>query len=38
MRESLPDALIVRTSLIYGGDEPSRHEQVALDAAAARTR
>jgi dTDP-4-dehydrorhamnose reductase len=37
VREALPEALIVRTSLIYGGDEPSRHEQVALDAAAGRT-
>jgi dTDP-4-dehydrorhamnose reductase len=26
-----PEAVIVRTSLIYGGAEPSRHEQVALD-------
>jgi dTDP-4-dehydrorhamnose reductase len=25
-----PDALIVRTSLIYGGAEPSKHEQAAL--------
>ncbi len=37
VREALPGALIVRTSLIYGGDEPSPHEQVALDAAAGRT-
>jgi dTDP-4-dehydrorhamnose reductase len=37
VRAALPDALVVRTSLIYGGDEPSRHEQVALDAAAGRT-
>jgi dTDP-4-dehydrorhamnose reductase len=29
-REVLPDALVVRTSLIYGGTEPSRHEQLAL--------
>ena len=36
-REALPNALIVRTSLIYGGDEPSRHERAALDAAAGRT-
>jgi dTDP-4-dehydrorhamnose reductase len=28
-----PDAVIVRTSLIYGGAEPSRHELVALDPA-----
>ncbi|HYP47378.1 MAG TPA: sugar nucleotide-binding protein [Thermoleophilaceae bacterium] len=27
-----PDALLVRTSLIYGGAELSRHEQLALDA------
>jgi dTDP-4-dehydrorhamnose reductase len=26
-----PDAVIVRTSLIYGGAEPSRHEQLAHD-------
>jgi dTDP-4-dehydrorhamnose reductase len=31
-----PGALIVRTSLIYGGDTPSPHEQLALDAAAGR--
>lgn len=31
-----PAALIVRTSLIYGGDTPSKHEQLALDAAAGR--
>jgi dTDP-4-dehydrorhamnose reductase len=37
VRAELPDALVVRTSLIYGGDEPGRHEQVALDAAAGRT-
>jgi dTDP-4-dehydrorhamnose reductase len=36
VREMCSDALIVRTSLIYGGDEPSRHEQIALDAAAGR--
>ncbi len=36
VQEILADALIVRTSLIYGGDEPSRHEQIALDAAAGR--
>ena len=29
-----PEALIVRTSLIYGGELPSKHEQLALDAAA----
>ncbi len=28
-----PGALIVRTSLIYGGAEPSKHEQLVLDAA-----
>ena len=28
-----PDALLVRTSLIYGGRQPSRHEQLALQAA-----
>jgi dTDP-4-dehydrorhamnose reductase len=27
-----PDALLVRTSLIYGGPEPSAHERRALDA------
>jgi len=37
VRAALPDALIVRTSLIYGGDGESRHEQVALDAATGRT-
>ncbi|MEN9935440.1 MAG: hypothetical protein RLZZ387_2019 [Chloroflexota bacterium] len=31
-----PGALIVRTSLIYGGAEPSKHETLALDAAAGR--
>lgn len=31
-----PGALIVRTSLIYGGDAPSKHELLALDAAAGR--
>jgi dTDP-4-dehydrorhamnose reductase len=29
-----PGALLVRTSLIYAGDEPSKHEQLAIDAAA----
>jgi len=33
VREALPSALVVRTSLIYGGGEPSRHERVVLDAA-----
>lgn len=37
VREESPEALVIRTSLIYGGAEPSRHEQVALDAAAGRT-
>jgi dTDP-4-dehydrorhamnose reductase len=32
VRELLPGALVVRTSLIYGGAEPSRHERVALGA------
>ena len=27
-----PDALIVRTSLIYGGDRPGPHEEMVLDA------
>ncbi|HWQ15256.1 MAG TPA: sugar nucleotide-binding protein, partial [Roseiflexaceae bacterium] len=31
-----PGALIVRTSLIYGGPAPSKHELLALDAAAGR--
>ena len=26
-----PSALVVRTSMLYGGDEPSNHEQSALD-------
>ena len=30
--EAHPAALIVRTSLIYGGDQPGPHEQLALDA------
>ena len=33
VREALPSALVVRTSLIYGGAEPSRHERLVLDAA-----
>ena len=37
VHEALAGALIVRTSLIYGGDEPSRHEQIALDAVAGRS-
>lgn len=28
-----PEAVLVRTSLIYGGEQPSRHEQLALAAA-----
>lgn len=31
VREAHPDALIVRTSLLYGGAEPSPHERLALD-------
>lgn len=34
--EFVPEALIVRTSLLYRGDMPSKHEQLALDAAAGR--
>ena len=30
--DSHPDALIVRTSLLYGGQTPGRHEQDALEA------
>jgi dTDP-4-dehydrorhamnose reductase len=33
VRDSLPSALVVRTSLIYGGAEPSRHERAVIDAA-----
>jgi dTDP-4-dehydrorhamnose reductase len=33
-----PDALLVRTSLIYGGSELSKHEQLVLDAADGRTK
>jgi len=33
VRRAHPEALIVRTSLIYGGREPSRHECMALEAA-----
>jgi dTDP-4-dehydrorhamnose reductase len=36
VREASPGAVVVRTSLIYGGAEPSRHEQAAFDAAAGR--
>jgi dTDP-4-dehydrorhamnose reductase len=31
VRAAHPDALIVRTSLMYGGAEPGRHERVAAD-------
>lgn len=31
VREEHPDALIVRTSLIYGGETPSKHELAARD-------
>lgn len=31
VREEHPEALIVRTSLIYGGATPSKHEQAAQD-------
>jgi dTDP-4-dehydrorhamnose reductase len=34
--QSHPDALIVRTSLIYGGAELSKHEQLVLDVAGGR--
>jgi dTDP-4-dehydrorhamnose reductase len=33
VRAAHPEALIVRTSLIYGGREPSRHERLACEAA-----
>jgi len=36
VREELPRALVVRTSLIYGGTEPSRHERLVVDAAEGR--
>jgi dTDP-4-dehydrorhamnose reductase len=32
-RACSPDALIVRTSLLYGGDAPSTHEVAAIEAA-----
>jgi dTDP-4-dehydrorhamnose reductase len=38
VREELPDALVVRTSLIYGGAQPSRHERLVLDAVDGRAR
>jgi dTDP-4-dehydrorhamnose reductase len=28
-----PDALLVRTSLLYGGEQPSNHERLAIEAA-----
>jgi dTDP-4-dehydrorhamnose reductase len=31
--EAHPEALLVRTSLIYGGPAPSRHERLAIEAA-----
>jgi dTDP-4-dehydrorhamnose reductase len=31
VRDAHPDTVIVRTSLIYGGAEPSNHERIALD-------
>jgi dTDP-4-dehydrorhamnose reductase len=33
VRSAHPGALLVRTSLIYGGPEPSRHERLAHEAA-----
>jgi dTDP-4-dehydrorhamnose reductase len=33
VRDAHPEALLVRTSLIYGGRERSRHERLALEAA-----
>jgi dTDP-4-dehydrorhamnose reductase len=33
VRAELPGALVVRTSLIYGGTEPSRHEEAVRNAA-----
>jgi dTDP-4-dehydrorhamnose reductase len=36
VRAAHPGALIVRTSLIYGGAKPSRHERLACDAAEGR--
>ena len=33
VHEALASALVVRTSLIYGGAEPSRHERAVLEAA-----
>lgn len=31
VRDAHPGALIVRTSLMYGGEEPGRHERIAAD-------
>lgn len=36
VRAAHPGALVVRTSLLYGGREPSRHERLACDAAQGR--
>jgi dTDP-4-dehydrorhamnose reductase len=36
-RECPPDALLVRTSLFFGGERRSTHEQLALDAADGRS-
>jgi dTDP-4-dehydrorhamnose reductase len=36
VRAAHPGALVVRTSLIYGGREPSRHERLACEAAEGR--
>jgi len=36
VRSVHPGALVVRTSLIYGGREPSRHERLAWEAAEGR--
>ena len=33
VKEAFSEVLVVRTSLIYGGTEPSRHERLVLDAA-----
>jgi dTDP-4-dehydrorhamnose reductase len=33
VRAAHPDALLVRTSLLYGGTEPGRHERLAREAA-----
>jgi dTDP-4-dehydrorhamnose reductase len=36
VRTAHPEALMVRTSLLYGGPEPSRHERMACEAAQGR--